>query len=276
MTVTYQGSQYWRHDWDPFVIQFSENWGIRWYGLAYVLGFLTASWLLGLYFKHGRSPMNPERRFNALVVLILATLAGGRLGYMLLYDFNALLLAPWKIFKVWEGGMASHGGIAGLALAVLYLARKNVYSKRKLADIVVTLGPPGIFLGRLANFINGELWGKISTVPWAVVFPGASPPGVPRHPSQLYEAVLEGLFLIIYLQLRFWKSSVTRLYPGQLCGEFCLLYALFRIVGELFREPDAGLILGMNRGIFYSLFMVLAGLSLIYSARIRSRSQPAA
>ena len=160
MTVTYQGSQYWRHDWDPFVIQFSENWGIRWYGLAYVLGFLTAAWLLGLYFKHGRSPMNPERRFNALVVLILATLVGGRLGYMLLYDFNALLQAPWKIFKVWEGGMASHGGIAGLALAVLYLARKNVYSKRKLADIVVTLGPPGIFLGRLANFINGELWGN--------------------------------------------------------------------------------------------------------------------
>ncbi len=274
MTVSYQGSQYWRHDWDPFVVQFSETWGIRWYGLAYVLGFLTASWLLGFYYKRGRSPMDQERRFNALVVLILATLAGGRLGYMLLYDLNTLLLAPWKIFKVWEGGMASHGGIAGLALAVWYLARKHGYSKTKLADIVVTLGPPGIFFGRLANFINGELWGKISTVPWAAVFPAASPSGVPRHPSQLYEAALEGLFLIIYLQLRFWRSSVVRLYPGHLCGEFCLLYGLLRIVGELFREPDAGLILGMNRGIFYSLFMVLAGLGIIYSARKRSGSQP--
>ncbi len=274
MTVSYQGSQYWLHDWDPFVVQFSENWGIRWYGLAYVLGFLTASWLLGLYFKRGKSPLDPERRFNALIVFILATLVGGRLGYMLLYDLNALLQAPWKIIKVWEGGMASHGGIVGLALAVWYLARKHGYAKGQLADIVVTLGPPGVFLGRLANFINGELWGKISTVPWAVVFPAASPSGVPRHPSQLYEAALEGLVLIIYLQLRFWKSSVARRHPGQLCGEFFLFYGLLRIVGELFREPDAGLILGMNRGIFYSLFMVLAGLGIIYSARKRAGSLP--
>ena len=274
MTVSYQGSRYWLHDWDPFLIQFSENWGIRWYGLAYVLGFLTASWLLALYFKGGRSPLDAERRFNALIILILATLAGGRLGYMILYDLNALFLAPWKIVKIWEGGMASHGGIAGLALAILYLARKNGLSKGKLADIVVTLGPPGIFFGRLANFINGELWGKISTVPWAVVFPEASPPGVPRHPSQLYEAALEGLFLVVYLQLRFWRSSVTSRHPGQLAGEFCLLYAMLRIIGELFREPDAGLILGMNRGIFYSLFMSLAGLGMIYLSRKRPNSQP--
>ncbi len=273
MTVSYQGSKYWLHDWDPFVVQFSENWGIRWYGFAYVLGFLTASWLLGYYFKRGRSPLNTERQFNALLILILATLAGGRLGYMLLYDLHTLLLTPWKFIQIWKGGMASHGGIAGLVLAVLYLAGKYKCSKWILADIVVTLGPPGILFGRLANFINGELWGKISTVPWAIVFPQAAPYGIPRHPSQLYEAALEGLFLVVYLQFRFWKSNVTRNHPGQLCGEFFLLYALLRIVGEVFREPDADLILGVSRGIFYSLFMVIVGLSFIYFARKRSTEQ---
>ncbi|MCB1120365.1 MAG: prolipoprotein diacylglyceryl transferase [Verrucomicrobiae bacterium] len=267
MKVVYEGAEYYRHNWDPFVIQFSEGFGIRWYGLAYVLGFLTAAWLLSLYFKKGKSPFNKDQQYNVLLILVVGTMLGGRLGYMLLYDLDTLLSAPWKIIEVWKGGMASHGGIAGIVVACLYLGYRYKQSPWKVGDIVVTLGPAGILFGRLANFINGELWGKISTVPWAVVFPEAMPFGVPRHPSQLYEAVLEGLFMLVYLQFRFWRSDVTERRPGQLTGEFFILYALVRIFGEQFREPDAALILGMSRGIFYSIVMLLVGVAFVVARR---------
>lgn len=270
MTVTYQGSDYWLHELSPFIIKFSEDWGIRWYGFAYVLGFLTASWLLSFYFKNGKSPFNKEQQFNVLLILIGGVMVGGRLGYMVLYDLDTLLQSPWKIIQVWKGGMASHGGIAGLALAVGLVARHYKQPFWKVADIVVTLGPAGVLFGRIANFINGELWGTFSTLPWAVVFPGADPYGVPRHPSQLYEAVLEGLLVLIYLQWRFWRSRISVLRPGQLSGEFFILYATVRILGEQFREPDAALILGLSRGIFYSLIMLLAGVAFILRARRES------
>lgn len=254
------------------MVQFSENFGIRWYGLAYVLGFLTAAWLLSLYHKRGKSPFNKDQQYNVLLFLVAGTMLGGRLGYMLLYDLQTLLSAPWKIIQVWKGGMASHGGIAGIVAACLYLGYRYKQSPWKVGDIVVTLGPAGILFGRLANYINGELWGKISTVPWAVVFPGASPPGVPRHPSQLYEAALEGLFMLVYLQARFWRSEVTERKPGQLTGEFFVLYPVVRILGEQFREPDADVdpILGMSRGIFYSIIMLLVGVGFIVRARRKS------
>ncbi len=267
MTVSYQGSDYHLHDWDPFIIQFSDTMGIRWYGFAYVLGFLTASWLLGYYFKKGRSPFNKEQQFNVLLILIAGTMIGGRLGYMLLYDLDTLIRAPWKVIEVWKGGMASHGGIVGLIGAVAYVSFHYKQAFWKIADITVTLGPAGVLFGRIANYINGELWGKFSTVPWAVVFPGASPYGVPRHPSQLYEAALEGLLVLAYLQYRLWRSKVTTIAPGQLSGEFFTLYALVRILGEQFREPDADLILGMSRGIFYSIIMLVIGIAFILRAR---------
>jgi phosphatidylglycerol:prolipoprotein diacylglycerol transferase len=270
MTVRYEGSDYWLHDLSPFIFQFSGGWGLRWYGFAYVLGFLTASWLLSVYFKKQRSPFNKDQQYNALLILIGGLMLGGRLGYMLLYDFETFLAAPWKIIEVWKGGMASHGGIAGLAVAVAYLAYHYKQPFWKVADLIVTLGPAGVFFGRIANFINGELWGKFSTSSWAVVFPEAVPYGIPRHPSQLYEAVLEGLVVLVFLQWRFWKSKVTSLSPGQLSGEFFVLYAVLRIFGEQFREPDAALILGMSRGIFYSVLMLIAGWVFIYLARKRT------
>jgi len=152
------------------------------------------------------------------------------------------------------------------------VARSERVHFPRIADIFATITPAGLMLGRIANFINGELWGKVTEVSWAVIFP-ASRPGVPieeippRHPSQLYEAALEGGVLFLYLQLRFWKSGVARTHPGQLGGEFLLFYSLARIFCEFFREPDAGLILGMSRGIFFSIFLAAAGIAAIVYAR---------
>ena len=266
---------YWIHDLDPFLFRFGENFGIRYYGLAYLLSFLIAYALLALYHRKGRSPLGPEQQSNALFAIIIGILAGGRLGYMLFYDLSGFLQNPLVLFKVWEGGMASHGGFLGGVAALLWIARTQKLPLLQVSDLFVTLAPPGLLLGRIANFINGELYGRITEVSWAVIFP-ASAPGLPveaippRHPSQLYEAALEGAFLLVYLQFRFWKTDVTRTHPGQLSGEFLLLYAVARIFCEFFREPDAGLILGMSRGIFFSLFLAVAGLAIILIARKRT------
>lgn len=241
--------------------------GIRWYGFAYVLGFISAAVLLSFYYKKSRSPFNKDQAGNVMMILIVATMVGGRLGYMVLYDMESLISAPWKIIEVWKGGMASHGGIVGLAGGIWYSANRYKQPFWKIADIVVTLGPAGIFFGRIANFINAELWGTYSQAPWAVVFPDASPYGVPRHPSQLYEAALEGLLLLAYLQWRFWRTHITIRKPGHLAGEFFVVYALARIFGEQFREPDADLILNMSRGTFYSAIMLLIGVGFIVRAR---------
>jgi len=164
--------------------------------------------------------------------------------------------------------MASHGGMIGVALALAWFARSQKIPFLHLGDLITSAAPPGLLVVRVANFINGELWGRISVVPWAVIFPRSMPPGTPlshippRHPSQLYEAALEGALLLVYMQWRFWKSGVVRSSPGRLSGEFFLLYAIVRIIGESFREPDAGvsLILGMSRGTFYSIFLIAFGL----------------
>ncbi len=265
---------YWVHDLDPFLIRFTEDFGIRYYGLAYVLSFLIAFGLLALYYKKGRSPLNPDQQSNALFAIIIGVLAGGRIGYVLFYDLGTFVQDPLFLFKVWEGGMASHGGFLGGIVGLLWVARSQRMGFLRVADIFATLAPPGLMLGRIANFINGELWGRVTDVSWAVIFP-ASQPGAPveeippRHPSQLYEAALEGGLLVVYLQLRFWKSDVTRVHPGQLSGEFLLLYSAARIFCEFFREPDADLILGMTRGIFFSLFLAMTGLAVIVYARKR-------
>ncbi len=262
------------HDLDPFLVRFTDDFGIRYYGLAYVLSFLIAYGLLALYYRRGRSPLNPDQQSSALFAIIVGVLAGGRFGYVLFYETGKLATDPMFLFKVWEGGMASHGGFLGGIAALLWIARSQGVPFLRLADIFATLAPPGLLLGRIANFINGELWGRVTEVSWAVIFP-ASRPGVPveeippRHPSQLYEAALEGAALLVYIQLRFWKSDVTRLRPGQLSGEFLLFYAAARIFCEFFREPDAGLILGMSRGIFFSIFLAVAGIAVIAYARTR-------
>ncbi len=268
---------YWVHDLDPFIIRFPESWrlgGLRWYGLSYVAGFAVAYWLLSAFYKMKRSAINPEQQSTFMTVIIIGALVGGRFGYKLFYDFGTLIQDPLSLFRVWEGGMASHGGFIGVLLALLWFAKNERMNFWTVGDIAVVLAPPGIFFGRIANFINGELWGKVTDVSWAVIFPLSSPHlpvhmVAPRHPSQLYAAFLEGLVLFAYTQIRFWRShrGGTSLPCGQLGGEFLLLYAVVRILGEQFREPDASLILGMSRGAFYSIFMIVAGIALIVRAK---------
>lgn len=264
---------YWVHDLDPFLVRFTETFGIRYYGLAYLAGFVVAYLLLAVYYRKGRSPLNADQLSNAFFAIIIGVMAGGRLGYFLFYDFGALLENPLNLVRVWEGGMASHGAFIGVAAAIFWIAYREKIAVLRFSDILVTVAAPGIFFGRVANFINGELWGRVTTVPWAVKFPQSVAPGTPvediapRHPSQLYEAGLEGLALFIYIQVRFWKSN-AQLRKGQLTGEFLLGYAIARILSEMFREPDAALILGMSRGIFYSIFLALLGVGfIVYSLR---------
>ncbi len=261
---------YWVDNFSPFLIRFSDNFGIRYYGLAYILGFLAGGWLLWRCARAGRALLPAAKVPDLMTAVVLGVLIGGRLGYFLLYGLGTLARDPLAIFRVWEGGMASHGGMIGVAVALAWFARANKIPFLHLGDLIVSVAPAGLFFGRIANFINGELWGKISHVPWAMIFP-LSAPGKPvaqippRHPSQLYEAGLEGLLLFAYLQWRFWKSDVVRTRPGRLAGEFLVGYALVRIFCELFREPDEGisLIFGLSRGTFYSLFMIIAGAALI-------------
>jgi len=261
---------YWVHHPHPFLIRFSDNFGIRYYGLAYLAGFLATAWLLRRYHRAGRTPLTPEASTDLMLALIVGVLVGGRLGYFLLYQTRTLFADPLALFRVWEGGMASHGGFLGVLIAVAWFARSRKVSFLHLADLVVTTAPVGLFFGRIANFINGELWGKITDVPWAMIFPLSAAPGTPehliqpRHPSQLYEAGLEGLLLLGYMQWRFWRGEAAKTRPGQLAGEFLLAYAIARAIGELFREPDASLILGFSRGTFYSIFLVLGGVVLIW------------
>ncbi len=270
---------YWVHHLDPFLGPHWGNIGIRYYGLAYMLGFVTAWWLLIRYARAGRSQVSMPKVADLMVVIVFGVLIGGRLGYFILYQPETLLHRPLELFRVWDGGMASHGGFIGVAIALLWFARSEKLSFLHLGDVIASATPAGLFFGRIANFINGELWGKVSFVPWAMIFPKSMPPDtpvnhiLPRHPSQLYEASLEGLLLFAYLQVRFWRSQVVREHPGQLSGEFLVGYAIVRIVSEVFREPDEGisLILGLSRGTFYSIFMIVAGLVLIAYARRRRR-----
>jgi phosphatidylglycerol:prolipoprotein diacylglycerol transferase len=253
--------RYWEHTWDPYLVQFNDTFGIRWYGVSYLAGFLVAGWLISRAARRGRTTIPGDDVWNGLLfALLLGVMIGGRVGSYLLYGgWRNFASDPLEILRTWEGGMASHGGFAGVAVALWWYGRRRKIPLAHLGDVVSATVPAGLCLGRIANFINGELWGRISTVQWAVIFPEAAPPGAPRHPSQLYQAALEGLLLFCYLQWRFWKTDVVRTRPGRLMGEFLIGYALMRALAELFREPDAGLILGLTRGTFYSVFLLVAG-----------------
>lgn len=276
---TFNFLAFWVNNLDPFILRFPENFpieGIRWYGLSYVLGFLIALGLLHIYYKKKRSPYNPDQQTTLITVIIISTIIGGRLGYMLLYSFHEFLYNPLSLFMTTRGGMASHGAVIGILIALFWFSKKTNTSFLGLCDIIGTTIPPGVFLGRIANFINGELWGKVSDVPWAVIFPTSVPEGYPmelippRHPSQLYEAGLEGLVLFVYLQVRFWTKGAS-LPKGQLAGECCIGYAIVRIICEVFRQPDAPLIFGLNPGQFYSLFLILGGITFIlFSKRTKN------
>ena len=265
---------HWVHDLSPFLIRFSENFGIRYYGLAYLAGFFMGAWLLRRYAQAGRSQVTTEQIADLMVAIVGGVLIGGRLGHFLLYEPKALLADPLALFRVWEGGMASHGGFVGVTIALWWFARAREISFLHLADIIASTTAAGLLFGRIANFINGELWGKVTDVPWAVIFSRTGGGPLPRHPSQLYEAALEGVVLLALMQWRFWRSDIVRTQPGRLAGEFLIAYAVLRMIGEIFREPDVGvsLILGLSRGTFYSIFLIVAGAALI--ARARAGTKP--
>ncbi|MBC2605299.1 prolipoprotein diacylglyceryl transferase [Pelagicoccus albus] len=260
-------SQIWTHDLDPFILRFTETFGIRWYGLAYVAGFMVGAWLLHIYYKKGLSPLDTNQQSDLFLAIIGGVIVGGRLGYFIFYSPDTLLEDPLAFFQFSQGGMASHGGFIGVILAGWLMARRFKVSFFRIGDLLATLAPPGLLFGRLANFQNGELWGKPTDGSWGVIFPGAG--NVPRHPSQLYEAGLEGLLMLVYTQIRIWTSPVLKNYPGQIGGEFLLVYSIVRVIGEQFREPDFGIdpIMGLNRGAILSLAMALAGIAIILYAR---------
>jgi phosphatidylglycerol---prolipoprotein diacylglyceryl transferase len=274
---------HWVHDLSKFVpyLHYQEKFGVRYYGLAYVLGFLGAAWLLKKYAEKGRSLVPAAQVMDLLFYLMLGVFVGGRLGWFILYHPELLLSSPLTVFAIWQGGMASHGGFVGVAVALWLYARKRALPFFHVSDIVVSTAPLGLFFGRVANFVNGELWGKVSNVPWAVIFPDEDPSVPvsqlpPRHPSQLYEAALEGLVLLAFMQWRVWKTGALKNQPGRITGEFLIAYAVLRAIGEIFRDPDATPIMGLSRGTFYSIFLIVAGLVIVLRSRNRSTLRTAA
>ena len=334
----------WVHDLDPFLVQFGESFGIRWYGLAYLTGFFAGAWLMTFIAKRGRGTLRPDLITDFITYVVIGTMVGGRLGYALFYapdlltDFS-MQFPFWGVLRVWEGGMASHGGMVGVILAAVVFARRHEVDWRHLSDLTVLGGSIGIFLGRVANFINGELFGREAGpgLPWAVKFPGevylwlksdmearvsgAAPamskmteavkalgvdmaswenalrtiraPGVrgqmhgyidqvllaiqngneavknalapellARHPSQLYEAVLEGLLLLVVC-LWFWRKPRK---PGVVGSLWLTIYAVVRIIAEHFRNPDAHIgygLFGLTRGQWLSIAMLFVSIGLL-------------
>ena len=337
------------HHLDPFAIQFTESFGIRWYGLAYVAGFMVAFLLIKWFVKIGASELKESQVADFITILaIFGVMLGGRLGYMLLYNFDELVSNPRSFFDVLGGGMSSHGGIAAMTIVTWIYARYTKTSWTGLGDNLVTVAPVGVFFGRLANFVNGELYGRPTDSPLAMKFPdelsevvpirngidwkfptsqlrelaekaGDAAPGLsakvesavslamasghdahgavvqliqkasqenpafrtmlgeiltPRHPSQFYEALVEGLlvFLILLAVRLRWKN----LYHGVLTGLFFVIYAIGRISMENFREPDSGYIAGLTKGQFYSTFMIAIGIAfLIYGFTRKRQNAPA-
>ena len=244
---------------------------LRWYALAYVAGLIAGWWLAKRIVADdrlwgGRPRPTPADIDDLIVYAALGVVLGGRIAYVLFYNFSFYLERPWEIFTVWRGGMSFHGGLIGCMLAMALLARSRRLPVLAFFDTVAAVVPIGLFLGRLANFVNGELWGRVSDVPWAMVFPngGASP----RHPSQLYEAGLEGVMLFLVLLIAVRSGGLQR--PGLVCGLFGLGYGLARIAVEFVREPDAqlGYVYGgwLTMGMLLSLPLVLAGAALLWQA----------
>ncbi|HEY5793308.1 MAG TPA: prolipoprotein diacylglyceryl transferase [Chthoniobacterales bacterium] len=294
------------HDLSPFLIQFNDSFGLRWYGLAYVAGFIAGYYLYRWFSRKGYADL-PEKEVGDFITwwVVLGTLLGGRLGYVLFYRFGEFLADPWMILRVWEGGMSAHGGILGLLIATMIYARRHRIRWFNLADNLAVTAPIGLFFGRCANFINGELYGRATTMPWAMQFPkealdrpelqreillrvsqeelnrmgawdleravreseavrrAAAEVLTPRHPSQLYEALLEGALLFALL---FFLRTRCRLPNGILTGTFFIAYALLRSFCELFRMPDAELTGILTRGQLLSIFLILIGAGCLWVA----------
>jgi phosphatidylglycerol:prolipoprotein diacylglycerol transferase len=263
---------------DPVLVTIGPI-AIRWYALAYIVGILLG-WL------YARALIRNERNWGGpapltvidfddfILWVTLGIILGGRIGYVLFYNAGHFLNHLTEIAQLWKGGMSFHGGFVGCVLAVVLFARWRNISILSLGDLTCAVAPIGLLLGRLANFVNGELWGRPTDVPWAMVFPTGGP--LPRHPSQLYEATLEGLVLLPVLLIAIRMGALKR--PGLVTGLFAFGYAVARIVCELFREPDAQLGFlwgGLTMGVVLSVPLMLTGLAFIAAALIRPRLQQA-
>jgi phosphatidylglycerol:prolipoprotein diacylglycerol transferase len=251
---------------DPVAIQIGP-FAIKWYALAYIAGIVLGWRLLKRLARVPPRAMSDQQADDFVVWATLGVVLGGRIGYVLFYRPGHFLFHPWEIPMLWQGGMSFHGGLIGVLLAIWWFGRSNGIPFLTLGDGVAAVTPIGLFFGRIANFVNGELWGRVSDAPWAMVFPTGGP--LPRHPSQLYQAFFEGVCLFAATMAFAWRPAF-RARAGFVGGVFILGYAIARIVGELFREPDAqlGYILGfITMGQILSLPMVAIGAWLIVNAR---------
>ena len=253
-------------EFDPVAIQIGAV-AVRWYGLMYLIGFALGLTLGRLRIRTSQDTLISTREFDDLLFyVVLGVLIGGRLGYSILYDLSSILRSPLSVFYVWEGGMSFHGGLIGVSVAVVIYARLKQKNWLALGDFIAPLVPLGLAAGRIGNFINGELWGRPTDVPWAIVFP-QSGSLVGRHPSQLYEFFLEGVVLFLIL----WNKKKKTRPAGVITGLFLLCYGFFRFIIEFVREPDqhlGTLSLGLSMGQWLCIPMIAAGL--IFVVRTKS------
>jgi phosphatidylglycerol:prolipoprotein diacylglycerol transferase len=259
---------------DPVLVQIGP-FGVRWYALAYIVG-IVGGWLYARALVRaeavwgGPAPLQVADFDDFVLWVTLGIILGGRIGYVLFYNAGYFAEHPAEIFQLWKGGMSFHGGFLGCVVAVVLFARARSLPILTLGDLTCAVAPIGIFLGRIANFVNSELWGRPTDIPWAMIFPNAGP--LPRHPSQLYEAALEGLVLFALLAFMIRGGALKR--PGLITGAFALGYGIARSFCELFREPDAqlGFLWGrLTMGMLLSLPLMLAGIAFIVAAR---RAEP--
>ncbi|MCP8937026.1 prolipoprotein diacylglyceryl transferase [Alsobacter sp. SYSU M60028] len=254
---------------DPVLLQIGP-FAIRWYALAYVAGLIGGWWYARRLAAAeplwgGRPRPSPEVLDDLLVWAALGVVLGGRIFYVLFYNLPFFIQNPGEIVAVWHGGMSFHGGLFGCALALIVLARRRNLPVLSLADVAAAVAPIGLMLGRVANFINSELWGRVSDAPWAIVFPNGGP--LPRHPSQLYESFLEGVVLLVLLAFAIRAGALRR--AGLVSGMFGIGYGVARIVSEFFREPDPQLGFlwgGLTMGMLLSVPVILVGAALVLAA----------
>ncbi|MGB8167833.1 MAG: prolipoprotein diacylglyceryl transferase [Chthoniobacteraceae bacterium] len=289
---------YFLHQFSPFIFEFRPGFGLRWYGLSYVVAFLLGYLLYKRLAERGYTDLPPAQVGDFITwAAVFGVMLGGRLGWVIFYGWRQVVESPLTALRVWEGGMASHGGIVGMVIFTFYWSRRHRVSWTSIGDTMCVVAPIGLLIVRLANFINGELYGRPATVPWAMLFPGELyedaalqtrlglsgggevadfveaarlQPAIadqlrtvltPRHPSQLYEAALEGVVLFVALWLLRTRCRVPR---GVITGTFFILYAALRIVGEFFREPDRAWSVGwISAGQFLSIFMFIIGAAFI-------------
>jgi phosphatidylglycerol---prolipoprotein diacylglyceryl transferase len=257
---------------DPVAFSFGPV-SIKWYGLAYSAGLIIA-WLTirkllqtSRLWPGGRAPFAADLADNLVLYVIIGTVLGGRLGQVLLYDLNFYTSNPAEILRVWKGGMSFHGALVGAGLAIAYFAKRSGLSALTSMDLCCAGMPLGLIIGRLANFVNSEHWGRASDVPWAMVFPNGGP--LPRHPSQLYEAFLEGAVMYVLIRLAtHWYGALKS--PGLVAGIWLVWYGIARMISELFRQPELGHALNIGpftAGQIYCIPMLLLGAALIARAK---------